>query len=151
MRARDTGAKDMKLTQVTVVVKDQEKALEFYTEKMGFAKKADYTLPGHPRYLTVSPDGQDLEIVLWPAGADEQGLPPSLKQPGNGTGMVLQVEDLRKTFAELKKKGVRFKDAEPLVAGWGLAADLTDPDGNPFKLFQPAHPPGAQDWNQPTK
>lgn len=138
----------MKVTHVTVVVKDQEKALEFYTHKMGFVKKADYQLPGRPRYLTVSPDGQDLEIVLWPAGAEEQRMPKSHSVPGNGTRTVLQVEDLRKTFAELKKKGVHFKDEEPLQEGWGLAADMTDPDGNPFTLFQPAPPQGSQEWSR---
>ena len=135
----------MKLTHITVVVKDQEKALEFYTQKMGFEKKADYTQPGRPRYLTVSPKGQDLEVVLWPAGAEEQRMPASHKQPGNGTRTVLQVEDCRKTFAELKRRGVHFKDPEPLVEGWGIAADLTDPDGNPFTIYQPAPPAGAQD------
>lgn len=130
----------MKVTHMTVVVKDQEKALEFYTHMMGFVKKADYQLPGRPRYLTVSADGQDLEIVLWPAGAEEQRMPESHKHPGIGTRTVLQVDDLRKTFEELRTKGVRFKDAEPLQESWGLAADLTDPDGNPFTLFQPAPP-----------
>ncbi len=138
----------MKVTHVTVVVKDQDKALGFYTETMGFEKKADYTQPGHPRYLTVSPRGQDLEIVLWPAGAEAERMPASHKVAGNGTRTVIQVEDCRKTFAELKKRGVRFKDPEPYEAGWGVAADLTDPDGNPFTIFQPAPPPGAQDWSK---
>ncbi len=114
---------------------------------MGFVKKADYTQPGHPRYLTVSPDGQDLEIVLWPAGAEAQRMPASHSQPGNGTRTVLQVEDCRRTFAELKKKGVHFKQAEPFEAGWGIAADLTDPDGNPFTILQPMPPQAAQSWN----
>jgi predicted enzyme related to lactoylglutathione lyase len=135
----------IKLTHVTVVVKDQEKALTFYTDQLGFVKKADYTQPGHPRYLTVSPDGQDLEIVLWPAGAEQARMPPSHQQPGNGTRMVLLVEDCRKSFAEMKEKGVRFKDPEPLVEGWGVAADLVDPDGNPFTIYQPAPPQGSQD------
>ncbi len=138
----------MKLTHVTVVVNDQAKALDFYTNKMGFEKKADYTQPGHPRYLTVGPKGQDIEIVLWPAGAEEQRMPPSHKQPGNGTRMVLVVEDCRKTFADLKKMGVHFKDAEPYAAGWGVTADLTDPDGNPFSIYQPSPPPSAQDWKE---
>ncbi len=141
----------MKLTHVTVVVRDQDKALEFYTRTMGFVKKADYTQPGHPRYLTVSPDGQDLEIVLWPAGAEAERMPPSHGQPGNGTRMVLLVEDCRKTFAEYKKKGVHFKEDAPFEAGWGLAADLTDLDGNPFTIMQPAPPQGARDGNLPKK
>lgn len=136
----------MKLTHVTVVVSDQEKALDFYTQKMGFEKKTDYTQPGHPRYLTVSPKGQDVEMVLWPAGAEEQRMPASHKQPGIGTRTVLQVEDCRKTFAELKGRGVHFKDREPLEAGWGIAADLTDPDGNPFTIYEPRPPrSGTQD------
>ncbi len=141
----------MKVTHMTVVVKDQDKALEFYTQKMGFVKKADYTQPGHPRYLTVSPGGQELEIVLWPAGAEQERMPASHSQPGNGTRTVLQVENLRKTFADLKGKGVHFKEAQPMEEAWGLAADLTDPDGNPFTIFQPAPPAGAQDWNQAKK
>ncbi len=137
----------MKVTHVTIVVKDQDKALEFYTQRMGFEKKADYTQPGHPRYLTVSPKGQDLEMVLWPAGAEEARMPASHKTPGIGTRTVLQVEDCRKTFADLKGRGVRFKDAEPLVEGWGVAADFTDPDGNPFTIFSRAPPPSGQDGN----
>lgn len=137
----------MRLTHMTIVVKDQDKALEFYTHTMGFEKKADYTQPGHPRYLTVSPKGQDIEMVLWPAGAEEDRMPASHKQPGIGTRTVLQVEDCRKTFAELKMQGVRFKDPEPIKEGWGFAADFTDPDGNPFTIFQPAPPTGTQSWN----
>ena len=84
-------------------------------------------------------------LGAWPAGAEEARMPASHKQPGNGTRTVLQVEDCRKTFAELKRRGVHFKDPEPLVEGWGIAADLTDPDGNPFTIYQPAPPAGAQD------
>ena len=134
----------MIVTHVAVVVKDQDKALDFYTQTMGFEKKADYTQPGHPRYLTVSPKGQDLEIVLWPAGAEADRLPESHKHPGSGSRTVLQVEDCRKTFADLKAKGVRFRQPEPYGAGWGVAADLMDPDGNPFSIVQLAPPQGAQ-------
>lgn len=140
----------MKVTHMTVVVKDQVRALKFYTETMGFEKKADYAQPGHPRYLTVSPKGQDIEIVLWPAGAEADRMPASHQHPGNGTRTVLQVEDLRKAFAELTERGVRFKEPEPLREDWGLAADLTDPDGNPFTLFQPAPPAGTQDPSRRT-
>lgn len=135
----------MKLTHVTVVVKDQEKALAFYTQKMGFEKRADYTQPGHPRYLTVGAKGQDLEVVLWPAGAEADRMPPSHQQPGNGTRTVVQVEDCRGMFRDLKKQGVHFR-AEPLEETWGIAADLTDPDGNPFTIYQP-RPPAASDWS----
>lgn len=140
----------MRLTHVTLVVKNQDAALDFYTNAMGFEKKADYTQPGQPRWLTVGPKGQELEMVLWAAGAPvAQPLPPSHSQPGNGTRCVLEVEDCRKTFRELKARGVRFKTPEPIEAPWGWAADFTDPDGNPFTLHQTRPPPPAgQDWNR---
>ena len=137
----------MKLTHVTIGVKAQDQALEIYTQKMGFEKRADYTQPGRPRYLTVGPKGQDIEMVLWPAGAEEQRMPASHRQPGIGTRTVLQVEDCRKAFAELQRKGVHFKDPQPQEADWGIAADLTDPDGNPFTIYQPRAPPSG-DWSR---
>ncbi|MCI4318739.1 MAG: VOC family protein [Thermoplasmata archaeon] len=132
----------MQLSHVTLVVKDQTTALEFYTRTLGFERRADYTLPGHPRWLTVGPKGQPLELVLWAAGAASDGVvPASLRDPGNGTGMVLEVDDCRRLFAELKAKGVRFKEETPLVAAWGVAAHFTDPDGNPFTLHETASGP----------
>ncbi len=54
-----------KLTHVPIVVSDQEKALHFYTEVLGLEKRADYQLPGNPRWVTVGPKGQDLELILF--------------------------------------------------------------------------------------
>ena len=136
----------MKLTHVTIVVKDQDRALDFYTKTMGFEKRADYTNPGQGRWLTVGPKGQDLEMVLWQAGsAPGQPLPASHVQPVIGTRWVFEVEDCRKTFDELKEHGVRFKQPVPIEADWGWAADFTDPDGNPFTIRQAKAPPAGSD------
>ncbi len=43
---------------------------------------------------------------------------------------------------------MHFKQTEPFEAGWGIAADLTDPDGNPFTILQPTPPQAAQNWSQ---
>jgi catechol 2,3-dioxygenase-like lactoylglutathione lyase family enzyme len=137
----------MMLTHVTIVVKDQNAALEFYTKKMGFEKRADYTNLGQPRWLTVGPKGQAIEMVLWQAGSKlDPSLPASHDLPGIGTRWVLEVDDCRKTFADLKAKGVKFKDAQPREEGWGFAADLTDPDGNPFTIHETRRPSGTADW-----
>ncbi len=106
------------LTHVTIVVKDQNVAPEFYTKKMGFEKKAHYTNPGQSRWLTVGPKGQAIEMVLWQAGASsDPRLPASHEMPGIGTRWVLEVDDVRKMFAEPKAKSVKFKDAQPLERG----------------------------------
>src|SRR5712692_4852499 len=71
------GGTRMNLTHVTIVVKDQKAALEFYTRTMGFEKRADYQNPGQPRWLTVAPKGQAIEMVLWQAGeGSDPNLPP---------------------------------------------------------------------------
>jgi catechol 2,3-dioxygenase-like lactoylglutathione lyase family enzyme len=137
----------MILTHVTIVVKDQNAALEFYTQKMGFEKKADYQNPGQPRWLTVSPKGQAIEMVLWQAGSVlDPRLPTSHDLPGIGTRWVFEVDDCRKTFAELKAKGVKFLDPQPLEEGWGFAADMVDPDGNHFTIHETRKQPAATDW-----
>jgi len=142
----------MMLTHVTIVVSDQNAALEFYTQKMGFEKKADYQIPGQPRWLTVGPRGQAIEMILWQAGSGPvPNMPASLKTPGNGTGMVLEVDDCRKTFAEWKARGVKFTDAAPLEAGWGFAADFVDPDGNPFKIHETRKSSETADWAKASK
>jgi catechol-2,3-dioxygenase len=47
----------MRITQLTLVVKNQAEALKFYIEKVGFEKKSDYTPPGGYRWVTVGPKG----------------------------------------------------------------------------------------------
>jgi catechol 2,3-dioxygenase-like lactoylglutathione lyase family enzyme len=52
-----------KLMTVGIVVKDQAKALDFYMRALGFEKRADFTPPGNPRWVTVAPKGQDIEML----------------------------------------------------------------------------------------
>ena len=112
----------MILTHVTIVVKDQNAALEFYTKKMGFEKKADYINPPQPRWLTVSPKGQAIEMVLWQAGSKvDPSLPTSHDLPGIGTRWVLEVDDVRKTFEELKAKVI--EKTERIIAKSNIASD----------------------------
>lgn len=78
----------MKLSHLTIVVKDQKAALDFYTKTLGFEKRADYQIPGQPRYLTVAPKGQSIEMVLWQAGATSSPhLSASHQKPGMGTAV----------------------------------------------------------------
>jgi len=92
---RVASDRKMMLTHVAIVVKDQNAALEFYTKKLGFEKKGDYQNPGQPRWLTVGPKGQAIEMVLWQAGmSSDPRLPASHEMPGVGTRWVLEVNDV---------------------------------------------------------
>jgi predicted enzyme related to lactoylglutathione lyase len=59
---------------------------------------------------------------------------------------VLEVDDCRKTFAELKARGVKFTDPQPREEGWGFAADLVDPDGNHFTIHETRKAAASADW-----
>jgi len=125
-----------KLTLVTIVVKNQEAALDFYTKTLGLEKRTDLTPPGAPRWVTVAPKGQDIEISLWEAGSRTEGAPSSHQHAGNGTSWNFQVGDCRKAYADLKARGVNFR-SEPVEYPWAIAAAFTDPDGNPLGITQP--------------
>jgi len=123
-----------RITSIALVVRDKAEALEFYTEKVGFEKKTDYTNGGY-RYVTVGPKGQDLELALWQEGSpDTTGLASQLR-PGVYPPIVMQIDDVRRFSAELKARGVRFRQ-EPQEYPWGVSATFEDPDGNRFSVNQ---------------
>jgi predicted enzyme related to lactoylglutathione lyase len=118
-----------RLSHVTVLVHDQDEALRFYTEKLGFEKGDDRTM-GDFRWLTVVPPGREVSIVLQRATDDRSA------QVGQGTTWVLQVDDVHETFAELTARGVKFRGA-PKLKPWGTEVVLEDIYGNAFDLVQP--------------
>jgi len=124
--------------QVTLVAKDQEAALRFYTEKAGFEKKTDPTPPGGRRRVTVGPKGQDLELALFQLGTEGSDGWSSHGRPGSGPPLVLRVDDRRGAFAALRSRGVEFKQIQPEGHPWGTSATFSDPDGNFSSISQPS-------------
>jgi catechol 2,3-dioxygenase-like lactoylglutathione lyase family enzyme len=126
----------MKLTHTPIVVSDQDEALTFYVDVLGFEKRSDYQLPGKPRWLTVAPKGQDVEFILVKGTYTLDPRPPSDADSG-GNHHVFITDDCRRDFAALTARGLKFKDPAPVEAPYGMAAYFTDPDGNHFALLQP--------------
>ena len=122
-----------KIMYVTVFVSDQEKALDFYTNTLGFEKHADYKGP-EGRFLTIAlkDQGKDqgFEVLLW------LGTPGRAKTtPGVGA-LFIESDDLRSDFAKLKARGVQFLEPEPENYPFGVRVTALDPDGNPVALRQ---------------
>ena len=131
-----------RLSHATQYVLDQESARKFYVEKLGFEVRTDHTMEGGFRWLTVGPTGQpDLELILMPVMPnpmmDEEtcGQLRALLEKGAIGGGVLSTDDCRKTFEELKAKGVEFLQ-EPTERFYGIEAMFKDDSGNWYSLTQ---------------
>ena len=131
-----------RLSHATFYVLDQDKAKEFYVDKLGFSVHTDVTMDGGFRWLTVTAPGDpDLEINLMAAGPpvfnDEQSkMILSLLQAGAMGAAVMNTDDCRKTYEELKAKGVEFK-GEPEEQFYGTEVIMLDGCGNWFSLTSP--------------
>jgi predicted enzyme related to lactoylglutathione lyase len=112
-----------------VFVKDQDKALDFYTKVLGLHKVADNPTHDGPRFLTVGVKGQDFQLVLWP-GTAGQGQPIDGRIPAAYT---IETPDCRKAFETLKSRGVKF-DTQVLEYPWGYIAVFQDLDGNRLQV-----------------
>ena len=145
-----------KMSHTTLFVLDQEKAYDFYINKLGFkvntdmvmgsggdedaAKNAEEHGGAGFRWLTINPPDQpDLEIILMPlAGFDaeaQKALRLLLDRGLMGAG-VLYTPDCRATYEELKAKGVQFK-SEPKEQFYGIECIITDGVGNWFSMTEP--------------
>jgi predicted enzyme related to lactoylglutathione lyase len=121
------SAMNAKITHVALVVNNKDEAVEFYTKKVGFEKKADFNPPGGERWVTVGPKGQDMELVLFEARTEDANK--------SSTHITMLVDDCKETFTELKARGVQCKQ-EPLEHPYGVSAIFVDPDGNTFQINQ---------------
>jgi len=132
-----------RLSHTSLFVNDQNKAYDFYVNKLGFRVNTDATMDNGFRWLTVTPPEQpDLEIILFPVGPvngfDEEvnkALGFLLERGVMGAG-ALYTADCRATYEELKAKGVEFR-SEPKEQFYGIEAIITDGCGNWFSMTQP--------------
>ena len=128
----------MRIKLVSIMVDDQEKALRFYTDVLGFKKKHDVPV-GEYRWITVtSPEGPpDVELVLEPnAHPASKVYQKALFESGIPL-TAFEVSDLRAEFTRLKAAGVAFRQ-EPMPAGPVMIAIFSDTCGNLIQLYQPA-------------
>jgi catechol 2,3-dioxygenase-like lactoylglutathione lyase family enzyme len=132
-----------RLSHVTFFVSNQEQAKQFYVTTLGFEVRTDHTMENGFRWLTVGPPRQpDLEIVLMEPKEgpmlDEEAAQAVrlLLRKGILGGGVFQVDDCRRTYEDLKKKGVQFAGA-PEERFYGIEAIMKDGVGNWFSMTQP--------------
>jgi catechol 2,3-dioxygenase-like lactoylglutathione lyase family enzyme len=128
----------MKIKLTSVMVDDQDKALKFYTEVLGFIKSKEIPF-GEFRWLTVvSPEGGEVELSLEPtAFAAAKNFQRSLFKQGISL-TAFEVDDIEAEFLRLKGRGVVFT-SRPTRAGPVTIAVFADTCGNLIQIYQPDH------------
>lgn len=126
----------MKIKLVSILVKDQDKALQFYTDVLGFVKKTDIPLGEHKWLTVVSKEEQDgVELVLEPmAFAPARVYQQALFEAGIPL-TAFHVEDVEAEYQRLKGKGVVFSLAPTLMGAVRLAV-FDDTCGNNIQMVQ---------------
>jgi catechol 2,3-dioxygenase-like lactoylglutathione lyase family enzyme len=111
---------------VSIPVSDQDRALEFYTKKLGFKVQTDQPFDDRQRWIELKVPGGDTTVVLFTPDEHRDRI-------GTFSNVTFWTDDVEKTHAELVSRGVEFVQ-EPQTADWGTAAVFKDGDGNVFVL-----------------
>jgi uncharacterized glyoxalase superfamily protein PhnB len=134
----------MKIANAQLWVQEQEEALAFWTEKVGFEVRADVTMPemGDFRWLTVGPPGQeDVSVVLMAIPGEPmldkvtQAQISDLAAKGYAGTVFLTTDDCRADYQRLVDRGVEFSET-PEERPYGIDAGFRDPSGNAIRLTQ---------------
>ena len=135
-----------KATHVSLVIPDQDEALAYYTDVLGFEVRANNPFPGDPsnRWITVAPQGQsDLEIILEPLHWGLEGDPEAKRAMiGKYPGFVLDTDDCAGDVAAFEAKGGKVL-SPPEQLPWGISAVIEDKYGYRHNLLQ------ATQWENP--
>ena len=131
-----------KMSHTSIFVTDQNKAFDFYVNKLGFKVNTDATMENGFRWLTLNaPDQPDLEIILFPVDGQngfEEDVNKAFKfllEKGVMGAGALYTSDCRATYEELKAKGVDI--TEPKEQFYGIECIVKDGCGNWFSMTQP--------------
>lgn len=111
---------------VTIPTLDQDRALKFWTERVGFKVATDQPFNDTQRWIELRIGSSDTRIVLFMF--DDSGLKPGMMFNG-----ALATDNVEQTYQELVARGVEFV-SPPQQAPWGSFAMFKDPDGNQFLL-----------------
>jgi predicted enzyme related to lactoylglutathione lyase len=141
----------IRIASTQLWVHDQDEALAFYTQKLGWEVRADVTLPemGDFRWLAVGPPGQEsVNVVLMaipgaPVMDDATAEQVrDLMGKGFAGAVFLATDDVHADYEQLKARGVDFSE-EPTEYPYGIDSAFRDPSGNQFRLAQLREMAGA--------
>jgi lactoylglutathione lyase len=111
-----------KLKFVSIPVRDQDRALDFYVNMLGFTLVTDQSMGPGQRWVEIRPPKGDSGVALFTPPGHENRV-------GTFTGISMECDDVQKTYDELMAKGVEF-EKPPKTESWGVSAIMRDSEGN---------------------
>jgi lactoylglutathione lyase len=121
----------MYISVVTLFVKDVDRAVDFYTKKLGWEKTMDAPMGDGSRWVTVAPPGKETAFTL------SKGFPNRPPEKiGGFSGVIMEVDDVYETQKKLGKIGVEFTEP-PRSEPWGGWAVFKDSEGNEHGMHSP--------------
>lgn len=121
-----------RIDHIELVTADEERAVRFYTEMLGFSVRSRFAVPGGLRLVYLDLGGTTIELMTWTETA------PAPRAEGERLGyrmMAIEVDDMQGALDVLKAKGVACTWG-PIVRPTYARAEIRDPDGNSIELRQ---------------
>lgn len=124
------------LALVTVLVREYDEAIEFYTKKLGFELQQDTELEEGKRWVVVRPPGTGSAALLLAKATGEEQLQNIGMQTGGRVGLFLHTDDFWRDYKKMTTNGVYFKEV-PREEIYGTVAVFSDLYGNLWDLLEP--------------
>jgi predicted enzyme related to lactoylglutathione lyase len=115
-----------KIKFTSIPVRDQDRALQFYVNALGFTLVTDQPMGPGQRWIELRPAKGDAGIALFTPPGQEDRV-------GTFTGLSMECDNVQKTYDELRTKGVEFAKP-PKSESWGVSAIMKDSEGNQIVL-----------------
>jgi catechol 2,3-dioxygenase-like lactoylglutathione lyase family enzyme len=124
-----------KIGYVTILVKNYDEAINFYTEKLGFELLADNEFGNGMRWVAVAPSSTNETSIVFVEADSPEKLERLGSQVANHVFLVIHTDDCHRDYELMKSKGVHFF-GEPKSVPWGIDVVFEDLYGNRFDLVQ---------------
>jgi uncharacterized glyoxalase superfamily protein PhnB len=131
------GAMNIQLVQLSLVVKDYDEAIAFYTKKLGFELLEDTTLSETKRWVIVKPKGEGGCKLLLAKAANEEQMKAIGNQTGGRVFLFLHTDDIKRDYANLVANNITIVK-ELTQEPFGTVAVFKDLYGNLWDLIEPA-------------
>ena len=124
------------IAHFALVVDDYDKAIQYYTEKLGFILVEDTVLTATKRWVLVAPPGSTECCVLLARAADKKQKLSIGNQTGGRVGFFLYTDDFKRDFSKMVENGIEFV-REPKEESYGTVTVFKDIYGNLWDLLEP--------------